>query len=294
MRIGWIGTGVMGQAMCGRLLDAGHACTIFNRTKSRAAALCDRGAVWAESPAEVARQSDVVFTIVGFPEDVRSVVLAPETGVLAGFLHRKAQMPDASPAILVDMTTSRPSLACEIASEAAKYGILSLDAPVSGGDVGAKNGTLSIMVGGDAGAFEELAPVWKVLGKKCLHAGAAGAGQHTKMVNQILIAGTMMGLCEALRYMDAVGLVPQTTLEAVGGGAAGSWSLDNLAPRVLKGDFAPGFKVRHFLKDLKIALDEARTHSLHLPGLELAERLYETLNCNGFGENGTQALFQLN
>ncbi len=290
MKIGWIGTGVMGEAMCRRLLEAGFACTVFNRTKFKSEDLCRRGAIWADSPREVALCCDAVFTILGFPEDVREVILDEKSGVLAGIRQRKSKNMEYSPGIVVDMTTSRPSLAVEIAEIAAADGIFSLDTPVSGGDVGAKNGTLSIMAGGDAATFQKLEDIWKVLGKSYLLMGPPGAGQHTKMVNQILIAGNMMGMCEAICYAEKVGLNPETVLTAVGGGAAGSWSLANLAPRILKGDFAPGFKVRHFVKDLKIALEEARARNLDLPGLALAESLYEKLQEVGFADAGTQAL----
>lgn len=290
MKIGWIGTGVMGQAMCQRLLKAGFQCTVFNRTKSKTDGLCRLGATWADSPREVARQSDAVFTILGFPADVREVILDEQAGVLAGMGERKSESPGEFPAIVVDMTTSQPSLAVEIAEIAAADGIFSLDAPVSGGDVGAKNGTLSIMAGGDEEAFRMLEPVWRVLGKTYALIGPPGAGQHTKMVNQILIAGNMLGVCEALIYAEKTGLEPEKVLAAVSGGAAGSWSLSNLAPRILNGDFAPGFKVRHFVKDLKIALDEAHARNLDLPGLTLASRLYEKLQDAGFGDAGTQAL----
>src|SRR5262249_9286091 len=231
VRIGWIGTGIMGSAMCGHLLARGCPTAVFNRTRARAAALVERGARWEDSPAAVARASDVVFTMVGFPSDVREVVLGAD-GVLAGA---------ARGAVLVDMTTSEPSLAREIAEAATARGVAALDAPVSGGDVGAREARLSIMVGGERETFERVRPLLACLGKTIVHQGPAGAGQHTKMVNQILIATSMVGICEALLYAHRAGLDPVRVLESVSGGAAGSWGLTTLAPRILARDFAPGF-----------------------------------------------------
>lgn len=286
MNIGWIGTGIMGAAMCGRLLENGYACTVFNRTRQRAEALLQKGATWADSPREVAGKCGIVFTMVGYPQDVEEVILHPETGVLQGFRENQA-----SEKIVVDMTTSRPSLAVAIAEKAAADHVFSLDAPVSGGDVGAVSGTLSIMVGGDRKIFEKLMPIWNILGKTILFQGKPGSGQHTKMVNQILIAGNMLGMCEALRYGQAVELDLEKVLASVSTGAAGSWSLSHLAPRILRNDFAPGFKIRHFVKDLKIALEEAKAASLSLPTVALATQLYEHLVQVGYAEEGTQALF---
>lgn len=288
MKISWIGTGIMGRSMCSRLMNAGHECIVFNRTRARAQDLLDAGAVWADSPAEAARQADVVFTMVGFPTDVEDVVLNPKTGVLAGFREN----PSPNQKILVDCTTSRPSLAEKIAQEAEKLGVWALDAPVSGGDVGAKNGTLSIMVGGPRDAFDALEPLWKILGTNVRWQGGPGMGQHTKMVNQILIAGNMMGMCEALRYAQTVGLDVPNALESVSTGAAGSWSLSNLGPRILRGDFAPGFKIMHFVKDLRIALEEAREKGLDIPAVQLAEKLYAELMERGLADEGTQALIK--
>ncbi|MEM7813135.1 MAG: NAD(P)-dependent oxidoreductase [Planctomycetota bacterium] len=279
-RLGWIGTGVMGASMAGRLLDAGFGLTVFSRTRAKAEELVERGAVWADSPAAVAAASDVIFTMVGYPHDVRSTVLGP-----AGTLSSAA-----AGAVHVDMTTSEPSLAVEIASAARDAGQWSLDAPVSGGDVGARNGTLSVMAGGDAAAFEAVRPCLEGLGGTIVLQGGPGAGQHTKMVNQTLIAGTMTGMCEALAYAEAAGLDATRVLESVGGGAAGSWSLTNLAPRILAGDFAPGFYVEHFVKDLGIALAEARRVGVVTPGLALTEQLYRSLERTGRGRDGTQAL----
>ncbi len=279
-RVGWIGTGVMGRSMCGHLLDAGHEATVYTRTKERAAPLLERGAAWASSPVEVAAASEVVFTIVGFPTDVREVVLGPD-GVLAGAREGS---------VLVDMTTSEPSLAVDIHEAAAARGVAALDAPVSGGDVGARAGTLSIMIGGEAATVERVRPLLEAMGKTIVHQGGPGAGQHTKMVNQILIATGMIGVCEALLYAHRAGLDPATVLESVAGGAAGSWSLTNYGPRMLSGDFAPGFMVDHFVKDMGIALAEARRLRLSLPGLALAEQLYVALQAQGGGRRGTHAL----
>jgi len=279
-RTGWIGTGVMGRSMCGHILDAGYPVTIYNRTKSKADALVERGARWADSPRDVAAASDVVFLIVGYPDDVREVTLG-EQGALAGAK---------TGSVLVDMTTSRPALAVEIAEAAAKRGVVSIDAPVSGGDVGAKNGTLSIMIGGDAQTVAALEPLWKVMGSKWIRQGGPGAGQHTKMVNQVLIATNMIGVCEALLYGYKAGLDLDRVLESVASGAAGSWSLSNLGPRIIAGNFDPGFFVEHFLKDMAIALEESRRMGLRLPGLELSEKLYREVAAQGHARNGTHAL----
>jgi 3-hydroxyisobutyrate dehydrogenase len=279
-RVGWIGTGVMGSSMCGHVLDAGYAVTVHNRTRSRAEPLLAKGATWADAPAEVAAASDLVFGIVGFPADVRAVYLGDE-GVLAA----------ASPgAVVVDMTTSEPSLAVEIYEAAQAKGVGAVDAPVSGGDVGARNATLSIMVGGQDADVERVRPLLEVMGKTIVHEGGAGAGQHTKMVNQILIATGMIGVCEALLYGYEAGLDLEKVLEAVAGGAAGSWSLSNYGPRILARNFEPGFLVEHFVKDMGIALAEARRMNLSLPGLALAQQLYVALVAQGGGRNGTHAL----
>lgn len=279
-RLGWIGTGVMGRHMCGHLMAKGFSATIYNRTRSRCDELVGRGAKWADSPRAVAEASDVIFTIVGYPRDVREVVLGP-MGTLAGAK---------SGAILVDMTTSEPALAQEIAVEASKRGVHSVDAPVSGGDIGAREARLSIMVGGDKEVVEALAPCFEAMGKTIVHQGPAGAGQHTKMVNQILIATNMIGVCEALLYGYRAGLDLNTVLKSVSTGAAGSWSLSNLAPRIIGNDFAPGFFVEHFIKDMGIALDEAKRLGLALPGLALAQQLYLALAAQGHQRDGTQAL----
>ncbi len=280
--IGWIGTGVMGSSMCGHLLDGGYPVTVHTRTRERALPLLDRGASWADTPAQAAADAAVTFTMVGYPADLREVVLG-EHGVLSA----------ARPAsVFVDMSTSEPSLAKEIFQSAAANGVASIDAPVSGGDIGARNATLSIMVGGDAETVERVRPLFEALGQTIIHLGPAGAGQHTKMVNQTLIATGMIGVCEALLYAHSAGLDLNTVLEAVGGGAAGSWSLANYAPRMLKGDYAPGFMVEHFLKDMEITLAEARRMKLALPGLALAHELYLALQAQGAGRDGTQSLIR--
>jgi 3-hydroxyisobutyrate dehydrogenase len=283
MKIGWIGTGVMGRAMAGHLLAAGHELALYSRTRGKADNLLARGARWADSPRQAAEGADLVGVMVGFPNDVEQVILGP-----AGALD--AMRPGA---MLIDFTTSRPSLAVRIAEAATARGVMALDAPVSGGDIGAREARLSIMVGGATDAFTKAQPVLQILGKTIVHQGPAGYGQHTKMVNQILIAATMMGVCEGLLYARKAGLDPQNVLASVGGGAAASWSLSNLYPRILKGDLQPGFYVEHFVKDLQIALDEAGRMNLNLPGLALAKQLYEALKADGGGKLGTQALIQL-
>lgn len=279
-RIAWIGTGVMGKSMCGRLMDAGFVVTVHNRTRAKAEPLLARGAAWANSPQEAAEGADVVFSIVGYPQDVREVILGPHcalTGCREG-------------AVLVDMTTSQPALAEEIAAAAATRGVTAIDAPVSGGDVGARNGTLSIMIGGDEQAVAALEPCWKAMGSKWIRQGGPGAGQHTKMVNQTLICAGMVGVCEALLYAYRAGLDLNNVLESVASGAAGSWSLSNLGPRMIRGDFAPGFFVEHFLKDMAIVLEESRRMQLALPGVALAEQLYRALAAQGHSRDGTHAL----
>ncbi len=279
-KIGWVGTGVMGASMCGHLMTRGFETTVFNRSRAKAQPLLDQGACWAESPRAVAERSDVVFTIVGFPDDVRQVVLG-DSGILAG--GRPGM-------ILVDMTTSQPSLAIEIAHRAAERQMVSLDAPVSGGDVGAREARLSIMIGGDGPAVESLRPCWEAMGKTIVHQGGPGAGQHTKMVNQTLIATNMIGVCEALLYAWRAGLDLNQVMSSVASGAAGSWSLSNLGPRVIDNHFEPGFFVEHFIKDMGIALEEARRMGLALPGLALAHQLYLALAAQGHHRDGTHAL----
>lgn len=279
-RIGWIGTGVMGASMAGHLMAAGYQVSVFNRSRAKAEPLISQGAAWCPSAREVAESSEVIFTIVGYPEDVRQVVLG-SNGVLAG-----CQKGD----VIVDMTTSRPSLAIEIYEQASQAKIASIDAPVSGGDVGAKNGTLSIMIGGDPNPVNDLQPIWDILGSTWVHQGAAGSGQHTKMVNQTLIASGMIGVCEALLYGHRAGLDLNTVLQSVSSGAAGSWSLSNLAPRIIANNFEPGFYVEHFIKDMGIAIEEADRMGLALPGLSLARQLYNAVASQGHARSGTHAL----
>ncbi len=279
-RIGWIGTGVMGASMAGHLQLAGYELTVYSRTRSKAQPLLTRGAKWASSPRELAEQSDIVFSIVGHPGDVRSVLLGTD-GALAGI---------SAGGILVDMTTSQPGLAVEIHAAARDKSVGSVDAPVSGGDVGARNAALSIMIGGDAEVVEAVTPCLQVMGKTIVHQGPAGAGQHTKMVNQTLIATGMIGVCEALLYGYRAGLNLETVLQSVGGGAAGSWSLTNYGPRMLKNNFDPGFYVEHFIKDLGIVLEESRRMNLSLPGVGLARQLYIALEAQGDGKLGIHGL----
>lgn len=279
-RIGWIGTGVMGASMCGHLLAAGFATTVFNRTRAKAQGLLDRGACWADSPKAVAEASQIVFSMVGYPADVREVILGPQ-GVLAGCQPG---------GVIVDMTTSQPSLAVEIAEAAAAKGVHALDAPVSGGDVGAREARLSIMVGGPPEAFEAVMPCLRLMGKTIVHQGGPGAGQHAKMVNQVAIASTMVGVCEALLYGYRAGLDLSRVLESIASGAAGSWTLSNLAPRIIANRFEPGFFVEHFVKDMGIALEESKRMGLSMPGLALAHQLYLSVMALGHGRDGTHAL----
>jgi len=279
-RIGWIGTGVMGRWMCQHALSKGYSATVYNRSKDKLQPLLELGAKAAESPKKVAEQSDIIFAIVGFPKDVRQVFLGTD-GALAG---AKAG------GVLVDMTTSEPSLAKEIHEAAKAKGVAALDAPVSGGDVGAKNAALSIMIGGDKEVVAAVQPVFEAMGKTIIHQGGPGAGQHTKMVNQILISSNMIAVCEGLLYGYKAGLDLETVFKSVSVGAAGSKALEVLGPRMLKRDFEPGFYVEHFIKDMGIALAEAEKMNLSLPGLALAKQLYESLRAIGYGRKGTQAL----
>jgi 3-hydroxyisobutyrate dehydrogenase len=282
-KIGFIGLGVMGRSMASNLLKAGFHLTVYNRTKASADKLLGAGAVWADSPAEVMRAADAVITIVGYPRDVEQVYFG-EKGLFEGFSAGK---------LVIDMTTSSPILAERIGKKAAELGGEALDAPVSGGDVGARDAKLTIMAGGSEKAFKEAEPLFAAMGKEWRLQGGWGAGQHTKMANQIAIASNMMGVCEALTYARRAGLNPENVLAAISGGAAGSFSMSNLAPRMLKGDFKPGFYVKHFIKDMGIALDCAHQMKLELPGLELADRLYRKLAEQGGENDGTQALYKL-
>ncbi len=281
--IGFIGLGVMGNSMAGHLQNAGYALNVYNRTKERAQSLIDKGAKWQDSVADVAANSNIIITIVGFPHDVEEVYLGAE-GIIA----------NAEPgSLLIDMTTSKPNLAQQIANDAAARNIASVDAPVSGGDLGAKEARLSIMVGANEDAFERAKPILEIMGKNIVLQGPAGSGQHTKMCNQIAIAPLMIGVVEAMEYAKQSGLEPFTVLKSIESGAAGSWSLSNIAPRALKEDFAPGFYVKHFIKDMGIAIDSARDMNLDLPGLLLAKKLYDKLAELGYENDGTQALFRL-
>lgn len=270
----------MGAAMAGHLLAQGHALTVFSRTRSKTEGLLQRGARWADSPARVADESDVVFTMVGFPRDVSDVYLGE-----AGLVHQaRPRM------VFVDMTTAPPSLAGTIAEAVKARGAWFLDAPVSGGDVGARNASLSILVGGEARIVETIRPLFKSLGRTIVHQGATGAGQHAKLCNQITISGTMIGVCESLLYGHSAGLDLETMLQSIRGGAAGCWALDNLAPRILERNFDPGFFVEHFVKDMGVALEEGRRMGLVLPGLALVHQLYLAVQAHGHGRSGTHAL----
>ncbi len=282
-KIGFVGLGVMGKSMVSNLMKAGFSLTVYNRTKSSADALVAAGATWADCPADVMRASDAVITIVGYPKDVEQVYFG-EKGLFEGFSAGK---------MVIDMTTSSPILAEKIGAKAEELGGEALDAPVSGGDVGARDAKLSIMVGGKESTFEKAVPLFAAMGKEWKLQGAWGAGQHTKMANQIAIASNMMGVCEALAYARKAGLNPETVLNSISGGAAGSFSLSNLGPRMLKGDFKPGFYVKHFIKDMGIAIECARELKIELPGLELANKLYKTLAERGGENDGTQALFKI-
>lgn len=280
MKIGFIGTGIMGTGMITNLLQAGYEVVVFNRTKAHADKVLAAGATWADSPQQVTAEADAVLSIVGFPQDVEAVYFG-EHGVLAG---AKAGQ------ILVDMTTSAPDLAKRIALAATKQGAVALDAPVSGGDIGAKNGTLTIMVGGDQTAYEQMKQVFAAMGSTINYFGPAGSGQHTKMANQIMIAGTMTGLSEMLVYAKAAGLDLDKVLKTVGGGSAANWSLTNYGPRILAGDYTPGFFVKHFVKDLRIALEAADQMHLDLPATKQAKALYQAMVDAGEGDLGTQGL----
>lgn len=283
LTIGWIGTGVMGNAMCGHLMAAGHRMHIFNRTRSKAANLIDQGAVWQDTPQSVARQSSMVFTMLGYPRDVENVILGPD-GVLAG----------ASPdSLIVDMTTSSPDLARTIYQQAAEKGVSTLDAPVSGGDIGAREATLAIMVGGEKEAFKRARPLLEIMGGNIALMGPAGAGQHTKMCNQILIAGTMIGTVESLLYAHRAGMDMHAVIDVIGRGAAASWTINTLGRRIADGDYHPGFYIKHFVKDMGIALAEAQRMRLSLPGLALVQQFYTAAMALGYENLGTQGLYQI-
>lgn len=280
--IGFIGIGVMGKSMAGHLQKAGFPLVVYTRTKEKAADLLESGAEWVNSPKEVAQKANVVFTIVGYPYDVEETYLG-ENGLIANGKQGS---------YFIDMTTSSPSLAVKISTEAKKRQIHTIDAPVSGGDIGARDAKLSIMVGGEEEAFTDVLPLLEKLGTNIVYQGKAGSGQHTKMANQIAIASNMIGVTEAIIYAEKAGLNPDTVLKSISSGAAGSWSLSNLVPRMLKGDFDPGFYIKHFIKDMKIALDEVEQMGMEAPGLALSKSIYDQLAEKGEENNGTQAIYK--
>lgn len=280
--IGFVGTGVMGKSMAGHLLKAGYPLVVYTRTKEKASELIKHGAEWAETSLEVAKKANVIITIVGYPADVEEVYLG-ENGIITNGRENT---------YVIDMTTSTPTLAKKIYEEAGKKGMHAIDAPVSGGDIGARDAKLSIMAGGDRDAFLAVEPIFNLLGTNIVYQGKAGAGQHTKMCNQIAIASNMIGVCEAVVYAEKAGLDPRTVLQSISSGAAGSWSLSNLAPRIIDGNFEPGFYIKHFIKDMNIALDEAEAMDMMTPGLALAKKMYAELSEKGEENSGTQALYK--
>ncbi len=283
MKIGFIGTGVMGKSIVKHFLTAGHEVAVYNRTKSKTDGLVEKGATWQETPAKVTNASEIIFSMVGYPSDVEEIYYGTD-GIFSIDVAGKT---------LIDLTTSTPTLAEKIYQTAKENGAAAMDAPVSGGDLGAQNATLTIMVGGDQATYDQVVPLFEIMGKSYSLQGAAGSGQHTKMANQIMIAGTMTGMTEMLVYAKAANLDVPKVLETLGGGAAQNWSMTNYAPRILKADYSPGFFVKHFIKDLKIALDEAEKMQLDLPATKLATELYERLADQGFENDGTQALIKL-
>ncbi|GJJ25518.1 NAD(P)-dependent oxidoreductase [Bacillus velezensis] len=281
--VGFIGLGVMGNSMASHILEAGYPVLVYTRTKHKAEEVLNKGAVWQETVKDLSEKADIIITMVGYPSDVEEIYLG-ENGIL-----RQAK----EGAFVIDMTTSKPSLAKKIAEKAKEKSIHALDAPVSGGDIGARNGTLAIMAGGEKEAFEACLPLFSVMGENIQYQGPAGSGQHTKMCNQIAIAAGMVGVAEAMAYAEKSGLNPEQVLKSITTGAAGSWSLSNLAPRMLKGDFAPGFYVKHFIKDMGIALEEAELMGEEMPGLALAKSLYDKLSAQGEENSGTQSIYKL-
>ncbi|MBA5710029.1 NAD(P)-dependent oxidoreductase [Bacillus velezensis] len=281
--VGFIGLGVMGNSMASHILEAGYPVLVYTRTKQKAEEILNKGAVWQETVKDLSEKADIIITMVGYPSDVEEIYLG-ENGIL-----RQAK----EGAFVIDMTTSKPSLAKKIAEKAKEKSIHALDAPVSGGDIGARNGTLAIMAGGEKEAFEACLPLFSVMGENIQYQGPAGSGQHTKMCNQIAIAAGMVGVAEAMAYAEKSGLNPEQVLKSITTGAAGSWSLSNLAPRMLKGDFAPGFYVKHFIKDMGIALEEAELMGEEMPGLALAKSLYDKLSAQGEENSGTQSIYKL-
>lgn len=282
-QIGFIGTGVMGAAIVRNMMKQGLNVNVYNRTKSKTDELVKEGAFWQDTPADVVANSDIIFTMVGFPKDVETIYF-DENGIFSKEIKNK---------IVVDLTTSTPTLATKIAARANELGGAALDAPVSGGDLGAKNGTLTIMVGGDQTVYDQVLPIFETFGKTFTLHGTSGKGQHTKMANQIMIAGTMTGMTEMMVYANKAGLDLNKVIETLSGGSAANWSLSNYSPRILNENYSPGFFVKHFIKDLKIALDEAEKLNLELPATKLATELYEKLANKGFEDDGTQALIKL-
>ncbi|MDC3413154.1 NAD(P)-dependent oxidoreductase [Aquibacillus sp. 3ASR75-11] len=281
--IGFIGTGVMGKSMAKNLLDAGYKLNTFTRTKEKADALVALGATWKDTVAELAVSSNVIITMVGYPSDVEDIYFG-ENGILA---NAQAE------SFVIDMTTSKPALAEKIYQEGLSRKLFALDAPVSGGDIGARDGKLAIMVGGSQVAFDSISPIFNVMGQNVVFQGPAGSGQHTKMSNQIVVAANMLGVCEALIYAENAGLDSERVLQSISTGAAGSWALTNLAPRMIEGDFRPGFYVKHFIKDMTIALESAKEMGIMTPGLELTLDLYKQLAEKGEENSGTHALVKL-
>ena len=283
MDIGWIGTGVMGRPMCAHLMRRGHRVRVFNRSREKAEKLIQDGAAWCPSPAAAASAADLVFTMVGFPRDVEETILGAQ-GVLEGAR---------AGTVVVDMTTSSPALAVELYQRAREKGVDTLDAPVSGGDIGAREATLAIMVGGEKPVFEKIRPLFEILGKTIAHMGPSGSGQNTKMCNQILIAGTMIGCVESLLYAHKAGLSQAAVIDIIGQGAASSWTINNLGRRIAAHDFNPGFYIKHFIKDMGIALAEAQRMQLSLPGLALVHQFYLAAQAQGHGQLGTQGLYRV-
>ncbi|WP_214269854.1 NAD(P)-dependent oxidoreductase [Mammaliicoccus lentus] len=281
--IGFVGTGVMGKSMAGHLIDKGYEVNVYNRTKSKADDLVEKGATWCDTIATLSEKSDVIISIVGYPKDVESIYLSQD-GILN---HAKEN------SIVIDMTTSSPALAHDIYEKAKERNIKSLDAPVSGGDVGAKNAALTIMVGGDQEAYNQVEDIFNLLGKNVVYQGKSGNGQHTKLSNQIAIAAGMLGVAEAIIYAEEAGLDIDKVFNSIEHGAAGSWSLSNLGPRMVKEDYAPGFYVKHFIKDMKLAIEESEKMGLYMPGLLKAKEVYDALSEAGYDDNGTQAVIQL-
>lgn len=282
-RVGFIGTGVMGESIIRHLLNAGHTVHIYTRTKAKAEELINEGAVWCKTPKEVTSQSTIIFSMVGYPSDVKEVYYGKD-----GLFHAESKEK-----LFIDLTTSTPTLAKEIYDTANSQGAFALDAPVSGGDLGARKGTLTVMAGGDKAAFEKARPFIELFSSDLKLHGGSGSGQHTKMANQIMVAGTMVGLCETLAYAQSAKLNLDNVIKTLMGGAASNWSLQNYGPRIIKEDYSPGFFVKHFVKDLKIVLNEAEKMDLNLPSTQLAYKLYRDLTEEGYENSGTQALIKL-